>query len=188
VETISEYLTALASEHPTPGGGSAATIVAAMGAALVAMVSRICAANPRYAAQHDIALELLARADSLRLELEAARTRDEAAFAGVVSSSRENREQALHAAATEPLRAAGLSLDVMRLCVRLLEIPNKNLTSDIGCAAEFAACAIAACAYNVRINHKFMKDAHVVAMQEQELARYERESAALLSSIRRSLL
>ena len=55
-------------------------------------------------------------------------------------------------------------------------------------AAEFGAAAVAACAYNVRINHAFMKDADAVTRQENELARYERESRALLSAMRRSLL
>lgn len=200
VETLSEYLTALASESPTPGGGSAATLVAASGAALVAMVGRICAKSPRLAAYRELALSLVARADELRDELEIARERDEAAFAQVVAAQamskdspievaarRDTLERALFDAAAEPLHGARLSLEVVQLAARLLEIPNKSLASDVGCAAEFGAAAVAACAYNVRINHRFMKDAHAASVQEHALARYERESIALLSAIRRSL-
>ena len=39
-ETINDYLTRLASRQPTPGGGAAAALHAAQGAALVAMVAR----------------------------------------------------------------------------------------------------------------------------------------------------
>ncbi len=200
MESLTDYLTALASEHPTPGGGSAATLVAATGAALVAMVARICAKSPKLAAQRDLALELAAKADGLRDELAIARVRDETAFAHVVAAQalpkntpaeiaerRDALERALFDAAAEPLHSARLALEVVRLAVRLLEIPNKNLSSDVGCAAEFGAAALAACAYNVRINHAFMKDAHAVSLQEHVLARYERESQALLSAIRRSL-
>ncbi|MGD0476464.1 MAG: cyclodeaminase/cyclohydrolase family protein, partial [Candidatus Velthaea sp.] len=46
---LQAYLNRLASAQPTPGGGSAATIVGALGAALVAMVARITLGNPKHA-------------------------------------------------------------------------------------------------------------------------------------------
>ncbi len=200
METLDEYLTQLASEWPTPGGGSAATMVGAAAAALVAMVARINSANPKYAAQADLAHELVARADALRAEFMQARLRDEAAFDRVVAATampkatdaekatrRRVLEEALHHAAAEPLLAAQQALEAMRLCVQSLDIPNTNLVSDVGCAAEFAAAALAACAYNVRINHRFMKDSAAVEAQENALARYERECAALLQGARRAV-
>lgn len=192
MDTFDDYLTRLASKAPTPGGGSAATLVAAAGAALVAMVARICEGNPASAL---LAGRLIAQADGLRAELLAARPRDEAAFEKVVEAQAlpkgEARTQALaHAlrhAAEAPLHAAHLSLEVLRLAARGLALGNRNLESDLGCAAEFGAAAIAACAYNVRINHRFMRDAEAVAAQSKRLARVERESAALLQQVRRAL-
>ncbi len=200
VESVDDYLTQLASEWPTPGGGSAATMVGAAGAALVAMVNRINSANPKYAAQAALAHALVARADDLRAELQRARARDEAAFDRVVAATampkssdaekatrRAALEIALNHAAAEPLLAAQSALEVLRLAAESLNIPNKNLISDIGCAAEFAAAALAACAYNVRINHRFMKDADAIEAQANALARYEREGNALQQSIRRAV-
>ena len=200
VETIDQYLTQLASEWPTPGGGSAATLVAASGAALVSMVARICSTNPKYSAQHLLAKDLVARADELRQEFLRARERDEAAFDRVVSASampkgsdsekstrREALETALQHAAAEPLASAALALEVLRLAAKTLEIPNKTLVSDVGCAAEFGAAGLAACAYNVRINHRFMHDVDAIEAQANVLERYEREGAALLSTVRRSV-
>lgn len=200
VETLTEYLTQLASEWPTPGGGSAATVVGASGAALVAMVARICSTNPKYAAFQPLALELVTRADDVRAEFMRAKDRDEAAFDRVVAAQalpkdtedqkaarRDALEIALQHAAAEPLFAAELALETLRLTVRALEIPNKNLVSDLGCAAEFAAAALAACAYNVRVNHKFMKDTYAIEAQSHVLQRYERECGALLAGVRRSI-
>jgi formiminotetrahydrofolate cyclodeaminase len=68
--------------------------------------------------------------------------------------------------------------------VNALDLNNANLVSDVGCAGEFAYAALAACAYNVRINHKFMKDESAVAEQRERLERFEREALALLSAIR----
>ncbi len=192
MNTLDDYLTRLASKSPTPGGGSAATIVAASGAALVAMVGRICSTDP---AREALAGRIAHNADGLRAELLRARTRDEASFEHVVAvqampkgeeRSRE-MEVALRHAAEAPLHAAHLSLEVLRLAARGLELGNKNLESDLGCAAEFASAAIAACGYNVRINHRFMHDVIAVARQSERLDRCERESVALLQQIRRAL-
>jgi formiminotetrahydrofolate cyclodeaminase len=200
VETLSEYLTQLASEWPTPGGGSAATMVAAAGAALVAMVARICSTNPKYAQHHALTLRLTRDADALRAEFLRARERDEAAFDRVVAATampketedekqlrREALELALAHAAAEPLAAAQHALDVLRLTVAALDLRNRNLVSDLGCAAEFAHAALAACAYNVRINHRFMHDLPAIEAQEHALERYEREGGALLASIRKAV-
>ncbi len=200
MESLSEYLTQLASEWPTPGGGSAATVVGASAAALVAMVARISSTNPKYAGYRDDAREIVQQADELRLEFLRARERDEAAYDRVVAATampkgtddekrvrREALEKALSHAAAEPLLAAELALEALRLAVRALTIPNKNLVSDIGCAGEFGYAALAACAYNVRINHKFMHDAEAIEAQRNVLQRYEREGAALLAAIRRHI-
>ncbi len=200
VETLSDYLAQLASEWPTPGGGSAATMVAAAGAGLVAMVARICSANPKYATHKDLALELVGQADSLREEFLRARERDEAAFDRVVAATampkatesekharRAALEIALAHAAAEPLAAMQNALEVLRLAENALAFNNGNLVSDIGCAAEFAAAALTSSAYNVRINHKFMRDSAAVEAQQHALERYERDALALLTKVRRAV-
>lgn len=194
---LDDYLAALASEAPTPGGGSAATVVGAAAAALVAMVARICAKSPRFAAQAPLASTLVDRAESLRADFAEGRVRDEAAFGLVVAAqalpkaSEAERaarasalETALQAAAAEPLRAAQGCLDVLHLANRLLDIPNRNLASDVGCAGEFAAAALAACAYNVRVNHRYMHDRAAIERAEAVLARLEGEAAAQLQNVR----
>ncbi len=200
METLDDYLDALASERPTPGGGSAATIVGALAAALVAMVARITAANPKLAAHAATAADLTSRADTLRADLLRARSEDERAFGGVVAAQalpkateaeRTARTSALQLslgeAAEAPLHAAGLALDVLQLSERGLALENRNLASDLGCAAELAAAALAAAAYNVRANHPYMKDAARVETQARELARLEGERDALLARVRAAL-
>jgi formiminotetrahydrofolate cyclodeaminase len=200
VETLDGYLAALASDAPVPGGGSAAALVAATGAALVGMVARICGHNPKYAAHADLARRLVNAGDRLRVELAAAGQRDERAFAKVVAAQelpkataaeKAERAQALQAAlrdaAAEPLAAAGLALEVVRAAAELLEIPNEHLASDVGCAAEFGFAGLGACAYNVRVNHRYMHDAATIAEQNATLERRETEGAALLARVRQTL-
>ncbi len=197
VEPLDAYLDALASPAATPGGGSAAGLVGATAAALVAMVARICLGNPKYADAAPLAATLAGEADGLRAALLESRERDEAAYARVVTAQalpksteaeRAARAEALAgalaAAAAEPLRAAGLALETLRRAERLLAIPNRHLASDVGCAAEFAAAALGASAYNVRVNDRLMRDPATAAAHAAALDAAERESAALLGRVR----
>jgi len=200
VKGLDGYLQALASPSPTPGGGSAATIVGALGAALVAMVARITRDNPKYRERAARADELIASADSLRASLEAARHTDEEAYGLVVAAMALGRttpeekaarasalQAALAAAASAPLRAAGLARDVLGLTENALDLENPHLASDLGCAAAFAEAAVEASACNVRTNHRYLRDPALIAKQESALAKIERESATLARRIRRAL-
>jgi len=197
VETLDAYLEALASERPTPGGGSAATIVAALGAALVEMVARITVRNPKFAAQHERAQAIAADAERLRAAALLARAEDEEAFGAVVvaqslprsnDAERNARDAALQAALREaaeaPLHSAALGLEILRLAEAVAGLGNRNLQSDAGCAAEFAAAAVAAAAYNVRANHPYMKNIELLERQRARLAELERERDAALARVR----
>ncbi len=200
MESFDRYLNQLASASPTPGGGSAASVVGSLGAALVAMVARIDAGNPKYAEHRDAAVRIAEAADRLRAELAKAGDRDERAFARVVNAQGLARgtdeekasrarvlESALREAAEIPLKACELCIDVLRLAAAVALIPNRSLASDVGCAAEFGAAALAACAYNVRVNHRYMREAGAIDAQAKILARYESECAALLNDLRRGV-
>ena len=179
---IDAYLERLASADPTPGGGSAATLVGALGAALCAMVARITAGNDRYASVHSEALAIVTAADVLRERFAAARPLDEEAYGRVVAASalpkgtaEEKRartaalQAALAGAAEAPLAAAGLSAEGIALARRANGLGNTHLASDVECALHFFRAALAAAVANVRINHHFIKDAETVRAQEERL-------------------
>jgi formiminotetrahydrofolate cyclodeaminase len=191
VESLDAYLEQLASNEPTPGGGSAAALVGAVAAALVAMVGRIAKSAPD---------DLVARADELRPKLLDARARDEAAYAAVVAAqalpkrTQDERitrarvlEEALAGAACAPLQTAALALDVLRLVEQLLNISMGALESDVASAAEFAYAALTACGYNVRVNHRYMRDEMTIRRQALELVKYEGEGAQILKHARHAV-
>lgn len=180
---IDAYLDRLASPEPTPGGGSAATLVGAMGAALCAMVAKITAQAPRHADVRAEAEALAADADVLRERLTAARALDEEAYGRVVEASalprhtddeKRNRTAAMQAAligaAEAPMTAAGLCAEGVALAARAQALGNSHLVSDVECALHFLRAALAASVANVRINHRFIKDQAVVQAQEHRLA------------------
>ena len=66
---IEKFLDDLASQNATPGGGSAAAIIGAMGAALVAMVCNLTIGKKKYADVEGEMRALLAKAEELRHRL-----------------------------------------------------------------------------------------------------------------------
>ncbi|MFY9664559.1 MAG: cyclodeaminase/cyclohydrolase family protein [Candidatus Cybelea sp.] len=190
MESLDAYLDSLASKAAVPGGGSAAALTGALAAALVAMVGRIGAAPG----------DLVSEADSLRGKLVEARSRDEDAYAAVVaaqalpkgndaesSARRRALDEALERAAQVPLEAAEFSLQVLRLANRLARTPKRALASDVGSAAELAHAALAACGYNVRVNHRYMREGPIVREQTARLVRYEGEASQILARVRGAL-
>jgi formiminotetrahydrofolate cyclodeaminase len=161
-------------------------VVAAAGCALLSMVARICAAGAKYSSKHELANRLAAEGDELQRAFLQRKTQDERAFDAVVAARGDKaaRESALHGAASVPFEGAQAALHLLRLCVDALELGNANLVSDVGCAAEFAYAAMRACAYNVRINHKFMQDASAMDSQRIALADMETEGLFLLEKVR----
>jgi formiminotetrahydrofolate cyclodeaminase len=189
---LQAYLNRLASAQPTPGGGSAATIVGALGAALVGMVARITLGSTQHAAVHADAVVLVGTADTLRAAFVAERPRDEAAYLGVVESQalprgtdaekaerRATLQTALAGAAEAPLRVAALACDLLAACERAAGLGNVQLMSDVECALAFGRATLDASSANVRINHHFIKDSALVDVQRRRLAAiHERAQAA----------
>jgi methenyltetrahydrofolate cyclohydrolase len=191
VNGIDAYLDRLASADPTPGGGSAATLVGALGAALCAMVAKITAGSERHAAVRGEAVAISDAADALRERFRAAQPLDEAAYERVVQASalpkatdeqKRARTAALQSgltgAAEAPLAAAGLCAEGIALAERANALGNAHLVSDVECALHFLRAALAGCVANVRINHRFIKDPALVATQSTRLSTLAQEAAA----------
>ncbi len=162
---IDEFLTRLASSAPEPGGGAAAALVGATGAALVSMVANLTIGKEKYAAVQADMERALARADTLRAELTAAIDRDAEAFRRVMETYRLPREtdeqkaarrQTIQAALWE---AAQVPAGVVRLCEEVAALSrlvtqqgNAQVVSDGAIAALLADAAAQSAAFNVKIN------------------------------------
>lgn len=179
---LETYIEALASPEPTPGGGSAATVAAAMGAALLAMVGRITLANPKLAAAHGDAERIAEHADTLRLDFLDARVRDELAYRAVVDAQalprstpaeqadRTRRIQAALAEAAEaPLTVTELVANAMGVAADAAALGNAPLMSDVECAVRFLRAAFDASVANVAVNHAYMKDSVAIERQGRQL-------------------
>ena len=86
------FLDALASGKPTPGGGSASAYAAAAGASLVEMVARLTIGKKKYSDVEREMQDVLEHVKILRKDLSIAVERDAAAFDAVMSAYRLPRD------------------------------------------------------------------------------------------------
>jgi len=169
--TIAKFLDELASEAPTPGGGGAAAIMGAIGAALVSMVANLTIGKKNYEAFDEELKAINAAAEKVRAELTAAIDEDVVAFNAVMGAyglPRDGDDQkaaraaaiqtALKQATDAPLRAVKACHEVIKLSAVVAEKGNLNVISDAGVAVLAANAGLRSAALNVYINAKSIKD------------------------------
>ena len=162
---LSGFLGELASDSPTPGGGSVAALCGALGAALNSMVANLTIGKKKYADYDAEMKKTLAGAETLRLELTQMIDEDAAAFNKFMAALKMPKEteadkasrktalqQTLVDAATVPLAVMEMCVGVIRLAVPVAEHGNVNAVSDAGVAALVARAGVHAAGLNVRIN------------------------------------
>src|ERR1043166_486066 len=81
--TLAGWLDALASSAPTPGGGSAAALLIATGAALVEMACGLTIGREKYREVEGLMVETRTRATALRAAADELREADSTAYDGV---------------------------------------------------------------------------------------------------------
>jgi methenyltetrahydrofolate cyclohydrolase len=168
---VEPFLDALASQAATPGGGSAAAIIGAMGAALVSMVCNLTIGKKKYAEVEGEMKDVLAKSEALRLKLTGMIEDDVTAFDAVMAAygmakesdaDKAAREKAIQAAlkqATEvPLRCCHAAREVIDLAAIASDKGNLNVISDAGVAVLAAYAALRSAALNVFTNARMITD------------------------------
>ena len=198
------FLDDLARGAPTPGGGSAAAVIGAMGAALVSMVCNVTLGKK---GQEHVAPEMEAvrgESERLRARLTTMVAEDIAAFDGLMAAYRlpkgtdeeksrraEAIQTTLQAATETPLACARACAEVVALSRRAGEKGYSGVVSDAGVGVLAANSALRAAALNVHINAPSLKDREyaqaAVAEIEKLLAESARESEAVFQLVRSRL-
>lgn len=181
-KSIQVFLDELASKASTPGGGSAAAVMGAMGAALVGMVANFTIGKKGYESVEEQGTELLRRAEELRHRLTDMVRADVEAFDLVMAAyglprdtdaQKAERSAAIQAAlkqaADVPLACAELCVEVIELTQPMAAIGNKNVISDAGVAVLAAEAALRSAALNVYVNVGAIKDEVYVADRRARL-------------------
>ena len=198
------FLSELASAAPTPGGGSAAAIMGAMGAALLSMVCNVTLGKKGLEAVGPDMKAVRDESERLRARLTAMVAADIAAFDGLMaayrlpkSSDAEKSRRAeaiqsnLRAATETPLACARACAEVVALARRTAEKGFAGVVSDAGVGVLAANSALRGAALNVYINAPSLKDrayaSAATAEIESLLDRCARESEAVFELVRSRL-
>lgn len=179
---LHSFLAQLASGSSTPGGGSAAGVMGATGAALVGMVCHFTVGREKYAAVEARMQRVLADADAARARLTDAIAADVAVFDEVMGAygmpKTSDEEKAARSAAIQtalkeatevPLECARACAEVIRLSAEAAEHGNANVISDAGVAVMAAYAGLKSAALNVYINVGSIKDSAFTAPRLAEL-------------------
>lgn len=170
-QPVSKFIDDLASSASTPGGGSAAGIMGAMGAALTSMVCNLTVGKKNYAEVEEEMQAALARSEDLRARLTDMIKADVDVFDKVMGAYGLPKEtdaektvrsaaiqEALKEATDVPLTCARLCREVIDVSQAVAEKGNKNVISDSGVSVLAAYAALKSAALNVYINVGGIKD------------------------------
>lgn len=166
-KSLNEFSFALADKVSVPGGGGAAALAGALGAALGSMVGNFTVGKPKFADVEEELLGYMAKAEKLRGDLLQCIDDDAVGFEplskayGIPKGTpgrEETLEKCLRDAAAVPFRIAELSCEVIALSEKFAEKGSALMLSDAGCSAVLAWSALYAAVLNVRVNTRLMKD------------------------------
>lgn len=194
------FLDQLAAGSATPGGGAAAAYAGAMGASLVAMVSKLSIGKDKYREIESRMKEILLEIEAIKTDLEIAVQEDALAFEKVMQAyklpkeTEEERalrvqaiELAMQGAVDVPFRVARLSARTNELALELVREGNLNAISDAGTAGAMASAAVRSAAMNVRINANSLPESEKTKIWLEEIASIEKQIEAATSAMNSAL-
>jgi glutamate formiminotransferase len=193
---LREFCNETLSDSPTPGGGSVAALMGALGASLGGMVANLSAGKKGWDDQLSYFSDWAVRAQQLKDELLSLVDEDTAAFNKVMDAfalAKESPgEKAARAAAIQATtkHAAEVPLKVMQaasksyeLLARMADKGNPASVSDVGVGALATRACIEGAALNVRINLGQLKDEKVKTLLEDQLKKISADSEAQFKKI-----
>ncbi len=195
------FAAALAAKEPVPGGGGAAALVGALGAALCSMVGNFTTGKKTYADVEGDVQRMLAEAEAVRMRLLELVQEDADAFyplsqAYAIPRDDPNRAKTLEQATIE---ACAAPLEMMRQICRAIALleemgqkGSRMLLSDVGCGALLCRAALEAASLNVFVNTRTIHSEEFVRATETEadsmldeyIPRAEACAAAVMERIR----
>lgn len=152
---VKDYLDALASREPVPGGGSAAAAAAALGAALISMVARYSLKKGKPPAVEKKITAHLKKSEAVREKLTELIHLDAESYLNVVKARKGTAAQKRRA----QMQARKVPGEIAQQCYKALELTpflvkegNPHLLSDIEVAVELLYAAFESALINVRVN------------------------------------
>ena len=162
---MKEFMNALASKEPTPGGGGAAAVVGSLAAALGSMVANLTTGKKKYEQYQEDMDRILIFLEEAIWDINSYIEKDADAYKPVIEAYKvpkedpkraEILEKALLAAAVVPMELAGKVNDLIPVLEELEEKGNKMALTDVAVAAVACKAAMEGAVMNVYANTKLL--------------------------------
>ena len=168
-----EFLERLASKEPVPGGGGAAALGGAIGAALTSMVANLTVGKEKFLSVEGEMIRLAAaskykmpKATDLEKELRQIKIQEAAKMAAEI-----------------PLKIGEKALAVLLLAAEAAELGNPAVITDAAVAALMARAAVRSAVYNVKINLNLISDQDYCSVLVERIAALEQEALSAEKNI-----
>jgi formiminotetrahydrofolate cyclodeaminase len=169
-ESIKKYIDDLAAREPVPGGGSAAALTGALGAALLEMACNFTIGNKKYKDMEEAISGYLILIKKTREEFLFLVDEDAKVYSSIREAFKTKDEKIIDNALKQgyyiSLKICELAKSGMAVASHLSERSNVNLMTDAGCGAELLKACFNSGVFNSEINLKGIKE---VSFTEKEL-------------------
>ncbi|MBO4411245.1 MAG: cyclodeaminase/cyclohydrolase family protein [Lachnospiraceae bacterium] len=198
-QVLNQFLDALSSNAPSPGGGGASALAGAFGASLSLMVISLTLGKKAYADAEEELQKDQAELIRLKETFLMLADRDEEVFLPLMqayamprstSAERSIRQKvlnkALKEAASVPLEVMETASEALKVTLRVAKCGSKMAISDAGVAASYLRTALEGGALNVQINLQSMKDSEekeALGAKTEELKKTGKRLAARIIRI-----
>lgn len=166
-----EFAFELASKKPVPGGGGAAALVGALGAALNTMVANFSVGKKKFVDYKEKHEDIIRRGEVLRNKLIDLIDKDAENFEplskaySMPSSTEEERvkkedtlQKCLKVACSAPLEILQYTYEAILLHNEIVDISSKTIISDVGVGVQCLKASLYSAYLNIEINIKSMND------------------------------
>ena len=174
-QSIECFLDELSSNKLVPGGGSAASLVAAIGISLGSMVGNLALSKKRYQSIIPEIESVIVKSEKLKRDLEYLIEKDAESCESLLKAfkmpktEREHvMDAALQEACTVPLEIMKKTIEAIDLHEQLLELGITTAISDIGVGVSFCKAALEGASLSILINTKLMKNDGMKANLNEE--------------------
>jgi len=176
------FINALASKAPIPGGGGAAAFGGAIGMALSNMVGNLTVGKKKYTHVEPEVIELIKKGETIIQELMALIDEDARVFEPLskayslpketpeqIQFREETIEQLCKNACQVPMQIMEKAYEGILIHQRMGQIGTTIAISDVGCGVTFLKSTLIAAQLNVLINFKFIQDKNYIEKYSAEL-------------------
>lgn len=179
--TCKEFIDALASAAPVPGGGGASALLGSLGTALGSMVASLTIGKKKYADVEAEITELNEKSKTLAERFLELIDEDAEGFKGLSQAysikavTEEEKTAKADVLEAESIKACKVPMDIMHTVCDAIDVVevfaekgSRLAVSDAACAAIFLKSALEGAALNIYINTKTIRDREIALKLNSE--------------------